>query len=79
MMITVYDASNITEAYIIKGMLQAHGIESYVAGEYLQGGIGELPAIGIIAVQVEANDESAARKLIHQYEQNDPDADILPV
>lgn len=78
-MITVYEANNITEAYIIKGMLQAHGIESYVAGEYLQGGIGELPAFGLIAIQVETEDESNARKLIHRYEQNDPDADILQI
>lgn len=67
-MITVYSANSTTEAHLIKGLLEQHGIEAYVAGHYLQGGLGELPVIGLIQVQVASPDEAAALKIIRDYE-----------
>jgi hypothetical protein len=67
-MIKVYDASNITEAHIVRGMLEANGIAAHVAGYYLQGGVGELAVEGFASVLVDANDEVAARALIAGYE-----------
>ena len=67
-MIKVYDAGNITEAHIVRGMLQAHGIEAHVGGHYLQGGIGELPVQGFARVLVAGQQVEAARELIATYE-----------
>jgi len=66
--VKVYDASDITEAHIVRGMLEAHGIEAHVGGHYLQGGIGELVVQGFATVYVEDSEVVAARALIEAYE-----------
>lgn len=70
-MIKVYDASDITEAHIVCGMLRAHGIDAYAGGHYLQGGVGELAAHGFASVMVAEPQAAAARALIEAYEQGD--------
>lgn len=67
-MINVYSANSTTEAHLIKNLLEQHGIAAYVAGHYLQGGLGELPVVNLIQVQVDDNDEAAALKVIQDYE-----------
>lgn len=67
-MINIYTANSSTEAHIIKNLLEQHGVEAYIAGYYLQGGLGELPVIDLIQVQVQAEDEAAARQVLHDYE-----------
>lgn len=67
-MINIYSANSTTEAHLIKNLLEQHGIEAYVAGHYLQGGLGELPVFNLIQVQVNADDEAAALKIIQDYE-----------
>jgi hypothetical protein len=69
--IKVYDASNITEAHIVRGMLRAHGIEAYVSGHYLQGGVGELATQGFASVLVAEHQAVKARELIETYECGD--------
>lgn len=70
-MIKIYNAKDITEAHIVKGMLEANGIDAYVNGHYLQGGIGELAAMDFASVQVDEKDTEAAKKLIETYEKTD--------
>lgn len=65
----VFRASNIIEANIVAGMLNARGIETHVGGFYLQGGIGELAAQDFANVHVADEDVDLARKLIAEYEQ----------
>lgn len=67
-MIKVYDASDITEAHIVRGMLEAHGIDAHVGGHYLQGGIGELAVQGFACVLVAEPQAASARELIDAYE-----------
>lgn len=50
----VYEAENIIDANLVKGLLEAAGIPAYVRGAYLTGGIGELPVSGLLAVCVPA-------------------------
>ena len=69
-MIKVYDAANITEAHIVRGMLEANGIEAHVGGYYLQGGIGELAVQGFASVLVDAAQEARARELVMEYQQS---------
>ena len=65
---TVYDASSNIEAHLVMHQLQQAGIEATIQGEYLQGGIGELPAAGNIRVNVPAKDVAEARKVIADWE-----------
>ena len=64
----VYSASDIIEANIVAGMLQANGIDAYVGGYYLQGGIGELAARDFANVHVADEDVERAKSLIEDYE-----------
>lgn len=66
----VFRASNILEAHIVAGLLINEGIEAFVAGHYLQGAVGDLPATDFALVRVKDVDEASAVTLIAQYEQN---------
>jgi hypothetical protein len=48
----VYEAGQLFDAYIVRHALEDAGIPAYVRGESLVGGIGELPAGGLLAVCV---------------------------
>ena len=65
---TVYDASSNIEAHLVMHQLQQAGIEATIQGEYLQGGIGELPAAGNIRVIVPVKDVAEARQIIADWE-----------
>ena len=64
----VYRAENITEAEIVRGMLQSHDIEAHVSGYYLQGGIGDLQPTDLAKVHVSDEDFNQARELLVEYE-----------
>lgn len=64
----VFTAKNSIEANIVKGMLEANDIPAYVEGEYLQGAIGELPAIDFVFVSVDDENEMKAANLVNEYE-----------
>ena len=68
MMQTIYKAANITEAHIVRGMLNSRGIDAEVGGHYLQGGVGELATMDFANVMVEEEDIALARKVIEEYE-----------
>lgn len=64
----IYRASDITEAHIVSGMLQAHGLESFVGGHYLQGAIGDMAVQDFAVVHVADEDVTEAKRLIAEYE-----------
>lgn len=74
-MIPVFDALNSIEAHSIKIYLIGNGVEAKVGGDYLQGAMGELPALGIVRVFVNETDEIRARKLIQELRDSDADDD----
>lgn len=65
---TVFDASSNIEAHLVMHQLQQAGIEAVIQGEYLQGGIGELPAAGNIRVMVGEDDVAEARQVIADWD-----------
>lgn len=65
---TVFDASSNIEAHLVMHQLQQAGIAAAIEGEYLQGGIGELPAAGNVRVVVPDNDVEAARQVIADWD-----------
>ena len=67
-MITVYRAANILEAHIVAGMLEAEGITTYVAGHYLQGGVGELAPLDMARVDVDEEKYDEAKIHVERYE-----------
>lgn len=67
----IYRAQDIVEAHILAGLLQSRGVEAYVGGHYLQGGIGELAALDSATLSVEDADEDVARAVIAEYERGD--------
>ena len=48
----VYEAANLIDAHLVRHALEGAGIPAFVRGEALLGGVGELPACGLLAVCV---------------------------
>ncbi len=67
----VFKAGNITEAQIVKGLLESNGIDAYAGGYYLQGGVGEIASMDFANVQVAEEDMLKARAIIDEYENGD--------
>lgn len=71
----VYRAENLIDAHLVRGRLQADGVPAWLLGEHLSGGIGELPATGLLAVCVADGDvEAAERSLAAIRESSTADA-----
>ncbi|MCK4744413.1 MAG: DUF2007 domain-containing protein [Sulfuriflexus sp.] len=75
----VYETSTALEAHMVKNLLENEGVDSRIDGEYLQGGVGELQAIGAIRVVVEEDDYSKAREIIDEWESLQPDDDVADI
>lgn len=74
---TVYLAQNSLDAHVVRGLLESRGVSAFVSGDFLQGGIGELPAFGIVEVRVADRDAEAARAIVHAFETgSEPDAQL---
>lgn len=73
-----YTPENIIDAHLIKGLLASVGIPSYIRGEHLVGAVGELPAIGLLAVMVADDDLARARAVVLDWENADPDDTSSP-
>ena len=67
-MMVVYHATNSIEAYLIKNLLEQQEIPAYVFGDYLQGGVGEIPAIGLVTVNVSDSDFTRAKEIVDEWD-----------
>ncbi|MGB0864866.1 MAG: DUF2007 domain-containing protein [Granulosicoccaceae bacterium] len=65
--IIAYRAANLTDAHIVAGLLESHGISSHVGGHFLQGGVGDLAPTDLAQVYVEEQDFEAAMEHIDAY------------
>ncbi len=63
----VYEPSDLLEAQMLLGMLEAEGIEAFIAGGHLLGAMGELPALGLLGLLVDDAQAERARQLIAAY------------
>jgi hypothetical protein len=68
----IYEAANTVEAHMLRDLLKQDGIAAHIHGEYLQGGMGELPAAGLVRLAVDDADVDRARALLTSWEQNQP-------
>ena len=60
----VYQAANLIDAHLVRIALEQARIPAFVLGESLVGGIGELPACGLIAVCVPPSCAAEARAVV---------------
>ena len=82
---TVYHAEGIVDAHLVKDALDNAGIPAFVNGEYLIGGMGQLPARDFLTVSVPdvAFDDAApvVREIVEMLRApvaDDPEASTLP-
>ena len=64
----VYEATQNAEAHIIKHLIERAGLFATVYGEYLQGGVGELAASGLLKVMVNAHDYTEAKSIVKTWD-----------
>lgn len=64
----LYEASDMLEAHVVKGLLQQSRISAFIEGEHLHGGVGELPASRLVRILVNDDDLHAGREVISEYE-----------
>ncbi|MBC7990339.1 MAG: DUF2007 domain-containing protein [Luteimonas sp.] len=64
---SIYDAANSTDAHLVRNLLEQAGIASYIRGEYLQGGLGEIPVTGLISVCVDEADAHLAGEVLAEW------------
>ncbi len=65
----VYEASQPAEAHIIKHLLERTGLFATIDGEYLQGGVGEIPASGFLRIMVNDADYNSAKSIIKTWDE----------
>lgn len=59
-----YRAESLIDAHLVKDALEREQIPAFVAGEYLTGGVGQLPAIDYVAVMVPESAREAAERVV---------------
>ena len=64
----VYQAENVIDAHLVKDLLENVGIPAWVRGEFLTGGIGELPTQGLVVVAVPDSALAPARAEIAAWQ-----------
>ncbi len=69
---TVYRPANGIEAYMLRDLLAQDGIDAHVMGASLEGAIGELPAAGLVRLEVAEEDYAKARALLVEWERTSP-------
>lgn len=70
-MISVFRGSDYIQAQLLAGLLRQVGIDVFLQGALLQGGLGELPAMGHLSLLVDESDRTAAEILIAAYERGE--------
>jgi hypothetical protein len=65
----VYRAENIIDANLVKAALADEGIQAFVSGEYLTGGVGQLPALDLVTVMVAEPDFERAASIAESIDE----------
>jgi hypothetical protein len=70
-MISVYRGSDYFEAQLLKGLMEQQGLQVFLQRAALQGGMGDLPALGHLSITVNDADKQRAEEIIAAYEAGD--------
>lgn len=71
----IHEPADLMEAQMLISMLRSEGVDVYLQGADLVGGMGELPALGLLSLMVEDEHAQQARELISGYQQATPIVD----
>ncbi|NBA94966.1 putative signal transducing protein [Pseudomonas sp. R5(2019)] len=63
----IYEPEDLLEGELLLCMLASEGVEAHLAGRDLVGGVGELPPLGLLSLNVENDQAQYARQLIAEY------------
>ena len=74
-MTPIFRGSDYIEAHLLTGLLRQHGIDAFLQGAMLQGGVGELPALGHLVILVDDEDREAAKRIVAAYERGEHQLD----
>lgn len=74
---TIYHAANVIEAHMLRDLLTQEGLSPVIQGEHLQGAVGELPAAGLVRLEVPEAECGQAREIIARWESAQP-SEIIP-
>ncbi len=69
-----YRAETLIDAHLVKDALERVDIPAFVAGEYLTGAVGNLPALDYVAVLVPEASLPAAEAVVREVERQLADA-----
>ena len=69
---SVYETSSGLDGHMILNLLEQYRITGRIEGEHLQGGMGELQALGFVRVLVAEEDYEQARQIIREWEALQP-------
>lgn len=68
----IHEPVDLIEAQMLISMLHSEGIAVHLQGVDLIGGMGELPALGLLGLMVDDQHAQHARELISSYQQATP-------
>lgn len=71
----VYQSTNVADLYVLRDLLAQADIPAHVQGEFLRGGIGELPADTPVSLTVADAQADAARAIVLDWERSRPEDD----
>jgi len=69
---TLYEASNAIEAHMLVDLLKQEGLTAHIRGEHLQGAVGEMPAAGLVRLEIDESEFAQARALIDRWDTAQP-------
>lgn len=70
-MISVYRSGDYFEAQLLTGLMEQEGLQVFLQGAALQGGLGDLPAMGHLSITVNDADQQRAEEIIATYDNGD--------
>lgn len=68
----IYEPADLLEAELLLAMLASEGVKAHISGRHLLGAMGELPASGLLGLQVADEQAERARLLITAYNAAQP-------
>lgn len=68
----VYETASGLDGHMVLNLLEQYRISGRIEGEHLQGGMGELQALGFVRVLVAEEDYEQARQIIQEWEALQP-------
>ncbi|MDC6170956.1 putative signal transducing protein [Paucibacter sp. XJ19-41] len=70
--ITLRQLDSAIEGHLLLGLLRQQGLEAWLLGEHLLGGVGELPACGLLRLVVDEADQTRAEAVLQDWDAATP-------